>query len=139
MDGKRFIDMLKNSKLNIKDIMRKAHKLTREIKSEFKNVDYVSQLGICLKFLYSCKSFRQFIGQVGQMFTNKVLQVTKYQIIGGRNAYTLKDNEGNLYRWITNFTINAIIGSKILFKQFMIKANSVIKGQEINVLCKCRI
>ena len=131
--------MIRNAKLNIKDIMSKAHKLTREIKSEFKNVDYVSQLGICLKFLYSCKSFSEFIGKVGQMFHNKTLIITKIQKVGGMNAYEMKDTEGNIFRWVTNYTINTVIGNKILFKRFAIKANSVIKGNNVNILCKCRI
>ena len=131
--------MIRNVKLNIKDVMRKAHKLTREIKSEFKNVDYGSQLGICLKFLYSIKNFSEFIGKVGQMFYNKTLIITKIQKVGGMNAYEMKDKDNNIFRWITNYTINAVVGVEVLFKQFMIKANNIIKGQEINVLCKCRI
>ena len=131
--------MLNNIKLNIKDIMRKAHKITKELKAQFKNVDYVGQLGICLKFLYSCKTFSEFIGKVGEIFFNKTLIITKIQKVGGMNAYEMKDTEGNIFRWITNFTINAVIGNNILFKQFTIKANSIIKGNNVNILCKCRI
>lgn len=131
--------MIKNVKLNIKDIMRKAHKMTKELKAQFKNVDYVGQLGICLKFLYSCKTFSEFIGKVGDIFYNKTLTITKFQTIGNMNAYEMKDDNGNIFRWITNFTINTTIGNKVLFKRFAIKANSVINGNNINVLCKCRI
>ena len=35
----------------MKNIMKKAHEMTREIKKEFPNVDYKSQLGICMSFL----------------------------------------------------------------------------------------
>ena len=55
------------------------------------------------------------------------------------NAYEMKDDNGNIFRWVTNFTINTVIGNKILFKRFAIKANSVINGNNINVLCRCRI
>lgn len=37
----------------MKDLMKKAHELTREIKKEFPEVDYKTQLGICLSYLYS--------------------------------------------------------------------------------------
>lgn len=35
----------------MKNIMKEAHKLTREIVKEFQDVDYKAQLGICLSFL----------------------------------------------------------------------------------------
>lgn len=34
-----------------KEIMKKAHELTRELKAEFPNIDYKAQLGICIKHL----------------------------------------------------------------------------------------
>ena len=34
------------------NIMKEAHKLTKEIKREFPNVDYKGQLGICISYLY---------------------------------------------------------------------------------------
>lgn len=34
-----------------KELMKKAHQLTKEIKAEFPEVDYKGQLGICIKFL----------------------------------------------------------------------------------------
>ena len=36
----------------MKNIMKKAHEMTKEIKKEFPNVDYKFQLGLCLSFLY---------------------------------------------------------------------------------------
>lgn len=36
----------------MKNIMKKAHEMTREIKKEFPEVDYKAQLGICISFLY---------------------------------------------------------------------------------------
>ncbi|MDU3018902.1 MAG: hypothetical protein E7B46_08840 [Clostridium perfringens] len=32
-------------------VMKKAHRLTKEIKKEFPNVDYKFQLGICMSYL----------------------------------------------------------------------------------------
>lgn len=37
----------------MKNIMKKAHEMTKEIKKEFPNVDYRFQLGLCLSFLYN--------------------------------------------------------------------------------------
>ena len=38
--------------MKITNLMKEAHKMTREIKKEFPNVDYKFQLGLCLSFLY---------------------------------------------------------------------------------------
>lgn len=38
-----------------KELMKKAHDLTKEIKAEFPGVDYKFQFGICLKYLLSNK------------------------------------------------------------------------------------
>lgn len=35
----------------MKELMRKAHQMTKEIKKEFPEVDYKAQLGICMSFL----------------------------------------------------------------------------------------
>ena len=35
----------------MKELMRKAHQMTREIKGEFPNVDYKFQLGLCISYL----------------------------------------------------------------------------------------
>ena len=35
----------------MKNVMKAAHKLAKEIKSEFPNVDYSAQLGICISYL----------------------------------------------------------------------------------------
>lgn len=35
----------------MKNLMKEAHKLTKEIKAEYPNVDYKAQLGICISYL----------------------------------------------------------------------------------------
>lgn len=35
----------------MKNVMKEAHKLTKEIKREYPNVDYKAQLGICISYL----------------------------------------------------------------------------------------
>ena len=37
------------------NIMKEAHKLTREIKKEFPNIDYKFQLGLCISYLHKNK------------------------------------------------------------------------------------
>ena len=36
----------------MKELMKKAHQMTREIKNEFPEVDYKFQLGLCISYLY---------------------------------------------------------------------------------------
>ena len=36
----------------MKNIMKEAHRMTKEIKKEFPNVDYKFQLGLCISYLY---------------------------------------------------------------------------------------
>ena len=38
--------------MNKKELMIKAHKMTKEIKNEYPTVDYKFQLGLCLGYLY---------------------------------------------------------------------------------------
>ena len=37
--------------MNKKELMKKAHEITREIKAEYPEVDYKFQLGLCLSYL----------------------------------------------------------------------------------------
>ena len=36
----------------MKELMKKAHQMTREIKNKFPEVDYKFQLGLCISYLY---------------------------------------------------------------------------------------
>ena len=42
------------------NLMKEAHKLTREIKAEYKDIDYKAQLGICISYL-SNKEEREMV------------------------------------------------------------------------------
>ena len=59
---------MNNNQIKNKNLFKKAHLLTKEIKAEFKNVDYKSQLGICIKFLLHNKSVSAFVGAINQLF-----------------------------------------------------------------------
>ena len=42
-------------------IMKEAHRLTKEIKKEFQNVDYKFQLGICMSYLLNGKGENEMV------------------------------------------------------------------------------
>ncbi len=43
------------------NLMKEAHKLTREIKSEYKEVDYKAQLGICISYLSKKEEVKEMV------------------------------------------------------------------------------
>ena len=44
-----------------RNIMREAHKLTKQIVSEYGDVDYKTQLGLCLSFLSQEKGGKEMV------------------------------------------------------------------------------
>ena len=66
----------------MKNIMKEAHKLTREIKREYPEVDYKTQLGICISFLSKNKG-------VDNMTIEEKLNNL------GFKTWEKKDSEGN--------------------------------------------
>ena len=120
------------------NLFKKAHILTKEIKKEFNNVDYKSQLGICIRYLLKCKNtFSAFVGIIGQVFNNVEMKVDKIVNFSNNSyGYTLKDNEGNLYKWITKYKIQ---GSEVLFKRFIIKRHITQNGINYNSIGQCLI
>ena len=127
---------MKNNKMA--NLFKKAHILTKEIKKEFKNVDYKSQLGICIRYLLKCKNaFSAFVGIIGQVFNNVEMKVDKIVNFSNNSyGYTLKDNEGNLYKWITKYKIQ---GKEVLFKRFIIKHHITQNGINYNSIGQCLI
>ena len=43
------------------NLMKEAHKLTREIKAEYKDVDYNAQLGICISYLSKKEEVKKMV------------------------------------------------------------------------------
>ena len=43
------------------NLMKEAHKLTREIKAEYKDVDYKAQLGICISYLSKKEEVKKMV------------------------------------------------------------------------------
>lgn len=67
----------------MKNIMKEAHKLTREIKREYPEIDYKFQLGICISFLSKNE------GDVEKMTIEEKLNNL------GFKTWEKKDSEGN--------------------------------------------
>lgn len=54
--------------LDMKNIMKEAHKMTREIKSKYENIDYKFQLGLCISFIIkNMKEGKKMIGTEKQI------------------------------------------------------------------------
>lgn len=47
--------------MNEMNLLKEAHKMTKEIKREYPEVNYKAQLGICLTFLYNNKEEREMV------------------------------------------------------------------------------
>lgn len=123
---------------NMKNLFIKAHRLTKEIKSEFKGVDYKAQLGICIKFFRTTSNgMSAFVGAIGQLFQNVKMNVEKViSFANGSYGYTLKDEQGNLYKWLNKFEIRE---KSIIFKRFVIKRHVTQNGIYYNSIGKCLI
>ena len=44
-----------------RNLMKEAHKLTKEIKKQYPEVDYKTQLGLCLSFLSQEKEGKEMV------------------------------------------------------------------------------
>lgn len=123
---------------NMKNLFIKAHRLTKEIKSEFKGVDYKAQLGICIKFFRTTSNgMSAFVGAIGQLFQNVKMNVEKViSFANGSYGYTLKDEQGNLYKWLNKFEIRE---KSIIFKRFVIKRHVTQNGIYYNSIGRCLI
>ena len=69
--------------MNKKELMIKAHKMTKEIKNEYPTVDYKFQLGLCLAYLYENEGEKE-------MSIEEKLQGLGYKV------WSKKDSEGNV-------------------------------------------
>ena len=121
---------MNNNQIKNKNLFKKAHLLTKEIKAEFKNVDYKSQLGICIKFLIHNKSVSAFVGAINQLFQQVKMKVKKtVEFSNGSFGYTFIDEKGNLYKWLTTYKIE---NEEILLKRFIIKRHITQNGKHYN-------
>ncbi|GEQ22736.1 hypothetical protein CBU02nite_32420 [Clostridium butyricum] len=72
----------------MKELMKKAHQMTREIKGEFPNVDYKFQLGLCISYLY-----KNEVKEDDNMISYKTSRGTAVEVeLVGREVRFLKVN-----------------------------------------------
>lgn len=84
----------------MKNIMKKAHEMTKEICNKYKDIDYKTQLGLCLSFLSK-------EGEKEKMINYETLEYTfVFEKANSNIEVTLKDN--GLYQELilTNLCIN---------------------------------
>lgn len=74
-------------------VMKEAHKLTKEIKSEFPEVDYKTQLGICISYLLNKKESDKKVIIVKETAKAKQLKLRFVDILG---------NDRDLDVWFPN-------------------------------------
>lgn len=109
-----------------KELMIKAHEMTKNIKKEYSNVDYKFQLSLCLAYLY----------QEGEkeMITYTTKKGTKVEIaLEGRvvadlkvnDIEVVKDNKDSNNVFVTTFDNTIVINSKVLCKK--LGSTSVIR------------
>ena len=74
-------------------VMKEAHRLTKEIKKEFPNVDYKFQLGICMSYLLNKKESDKKVIIVKETAKAKQLKLRFVDILG---------NDRDLDVWFPN-------------------------------------
>ena len=112
--------------IDMKNIMKRAHELTKEIKREYPEVDYKTQLGLCLSFLYKegvdkMIKFKANNGMTVEIELEKTL--VKNLIVGG--VELVKNNkEESMSVYVTREFI--VINSSCLCRKLGVNT-SVIK------------
>lgn len=73
-------------------VMKEAHKLTKEIKNEFQNVDYKTQLGICMSYLLNGEGENEMVELVGSEKQTAWAKEIKETLLTRLNNYREKYN-----------------------------------------------
>ena len=89
-----------------KELMVKAHKMTKEIKNEYPTVDYKFQLGLCLAYLYENEGEKEMVelkGSEKQIAWAKeikevVLEMAERTVEGATARYNEKQNKARTRR-----------------------------------------
>lgn len=89
-----------------KELMIKAHKMTKEIKNEYPTVDYKFQLGLCLAYLYENEGENEMVelkGSEKQIAWAKeikevVLEMAERTVEGATARYNEKQNKARTRR-----------------------------------------
>ena len=62
------------------ELIRKAHKMTREIKEEFPNVDYKFQFGLCMSYLLKNKEDNEMVENEEVIYTHECHDQSNYHL-----------------------------------------------------------
>ncbi len=89
-----------------KELMIKAHEMTREIKNEYPEIDYKFQLGLCLAYLQEKGKMVELKGSEKQIkwaesIREKVLEIAKKNKF--KHVIELVNNKDDAKYWIENF------------------------------------
>lgn len=102
----------------MKNLFKEAHKLTKEIKAEYPNVDYKAQFGICLSYLQEVKGECKMVELKGSEKQIKWAKEIRQQILSMKDNYEI--SKSNL---------------RVLSKEEESQAqvwNKVVKQEELN-------
>lgn len=110
----------------MKNIMKKAHEMTREIKKEFPGVDYKAQLGICISFLY----------EENKKGNDKMVNMKNINFKKKGYNFTLKDFEYSSYTLTCSAVINTENSSDLFTRKCTVdfdysKETCIIKFDKI--------
>ena len=82
--------------MNKKEMMVKAHKMTKEIKNKYPEVDYKFQLGLCLSYLYEEETKKENEESEINLQINDLSTLVGEKVFVKRNSlngYTYNDSE----------------------------------------------
>lgn len=73
----------------MKNLFKEAHKLTKEIKAEYPNIDYKAQFGICLSYLQEMKGECKMVELKGSEKQIKWAKDIRQQILSMKDNYEI--------------------------------------------------
>ena len=120
----------------MKNILKKAHEMTREIKREYPNVDYKTQLGICISYLYNEKEENEMTNL--EMLIEDFRSVVSKAKFEGELIYSAQEVESACEKLQEVFTDENILKEKDLKDFGMVhftifnhsKYNDEVEGSE---------
>ena len=105
------------------NLMKEAHKLTREIKAEYKDVDYKAQLGICISYLSKKEEVKKMVE----------LEGTEKQV---KFASDIRENIINMIEESDSEYKNELLEETCRIKQavWFIERNNMMKFGEVETV-----
>ena len=102
-----------------KELMIKAHKMTREIKAEYPSVDYKFQLSLCLAYLYENEGEKEMISYTTKNGTKVEIKlkgklVTDLTVNG---IVVVENNTDSDVVFISTFNNTIVLNSSLAYKK----------------------